>query len=78
MASDRDKALWWHIRQREACPGCGTRADEWNEAKGGNRFAYEAKITQCSGCVERERTQETREVKEQRGMHVVLVRNKGA
>lgn len=75
--SDRDKAVWWYTRQRETC-SCGTRPDEWNEEKGGHRVAYVAKIRQCPGCVETERTREAREVKDNRGMHVDLVRNKEA
>lgn len=76
LASDRSKAIWWHLRQREACPSCGTRPDEWNPDKGGHRFVYEPKIRQCAGCVELERTREDETVTKQRGMHVVLVRNR--
>ncbi|MGH3097892.1 MAG: hypothetical protein ACRDMV_18070 [Streptosporangiales bacterium] len=49
-ASDRDKAIWWHIRQREACPSCGTRRDEWDPKKGGRTDAYVASARRCHGC----------------------------
>lgn len=48
--SDRDKAIWWHVRQREACPSCGTRRDEWDPEKGGREDAYVAAARRCKGC----------------------------
>jgi hypothetical protein len=45
-ASDRDKALWWLIHERERCPSCGTRPEEWT----GDRDAYVPMPTTCRGC----------------------------
>jgi hypothetical protein len=75
--SDRSKAIWWSVRQRAACPSCGTRAEEWDPAKGGSRDAYRAELVECPGCVERERAQDAPELKRQRGLSVSLVRNRG-
>jgi hypothetical protein len=72
---DRDRAIWWYIRQRETCSSCGTRPDEWNPEKGGDRHAYVGQVDQCPGCVVVERTQEAPEMKQGRGNHVVLRRN---
>lgn len=72
---DRDKAVAWMVRQSDTCPGCGTRGDEWDPARGGDRFAYEARIRQCPGCVELERAQDAPEMRQGRGMRVDLVRN---
>jgi hypothetical protein len=47
---DRDKALWWLIHKRQACPNCGTRPDEWDEDRGGDMHAYEAQPYHCRGC----------------------------
>lgn len=47
---DRDKALWWMIHNRERCPNCGTRPDEWDEARGGDLHAYTAEPHFCRGC----------------------------
>lgn len=43
---DRDKALWWHIHQLQACPGCGTRSEDWAD----DPHAYEAQPVHCRGC----------------------------
>lgn len=48
--ADRDKAIWWHVRQKESCPSCGTRRDEWNPDKGGHERAYVATARRCRGC----------------------------
>jgi hypothetical protein len=48
--SDRDKALWAHIREAETCGGCGTRPDEWNPAEGGSTTAYLPTEAVCPGC----------------------------
>jgi hypothetical protein len=47
---DRNKALWWVIHDRQRCPNCGTRPDEWNEAQGGDLHAYVAEPAHCRGC----------------------------
>lgn len=51
---DRDKAIWFEIRKRQACSGCGTRAEEWDEELGGRRDAYRADWVRCPGCAMRE------------------------
>lgn len=72
---DRDKAIWYHVRQRSRCPSCGTRPEEWDPARGGDRRAYTAAVHRCPGCVELERTQESPQVqKGGRGLSVVLRR----
>lgn len=68
--SDRDKAIWWHIRQAEKCPSCGTREGDW--VKDHNAFVGE-KI-RCRGCEIRERTQDSVTEADGRGVHVVLRR----
>jgi len=68
--SDRDKAVWWHIRQAEKCPSCGTREGDW--AKDHNAFIGDLK--RCRGCEIRERTQESVTDADGRGVHVVLKR----
>jgi hypothetical protein len=47
---DREKALWWLIHDRQRCPHCGTRPDEWDEKAGGDRHAYRAEPHHCRGC----------------------------
>lgn len=49
-ADDRDKAIWFLRRQREACGECGTRAEEWDESRGGHRHAYKYEFEHCRGC----------------------------
>ena len=46
--SDRsqDLALAYKRLEREQCPGCGTRLEEWD----GNDFAYVAESFVCPGC----------------------------
>lgn len=48
--ADRDKAIWWYVRTKETCSGCGTRRDEWNPDKGGHEHAYVATARRCHGC----------------------------
>lgn len=47
---DRDKAIVWAMRRRQACGSCGTRPDEWNPDLGGSNTAYVAEIRSCRGC----------------------------
>lgn len=47
---DQDKALAWQLEQRLCCGRCGTRRDEWDPERGGDRNAYVADVTRCSGC----------------------------
>ncbi|GIH76135.1 hypothetical protein [Planobispora longispora] len=48
--SDRDKAIWQHIRARQTCPNCGTRAEEWDPRCGGHPGAYVPDVHRCEGC----------------------------
>lgn len=43
---DQDKAIDFVQYQRGACPGCGTRREEWEA----DRFAYVAESERCPGC----------------------------
>lgn len=72
---DRDKAIWAHLRARQTCPRCHTRAEEWEPAKGGDRAAYRAVAKVCRGCQELQSREDTLP-KEQRtrGMFVTLIR----
>jgi hypothetical protein len=74
-ASDRDKAIWHHIRNRQACPGCGTRPEEWDPKKGGHRDAYHPKPVRCPGCVLKDEMESRPAVADAPGTYVVLVRN---
>ncbi|WP_258539745.1 hypothetical protein [Streptomyces ipomoeae] len=58
-ALDRAKALAWLAYTRAVCGSCGTRAAEWDETHGGDRFAYIPETTRCPGCelIEMERDQ---------------------
>lgn len=75
VTSDRDKAIWQYARKRQACPGCGTRAEEWDPDAGGSWQAYRAETIQCEGCLKRHRAEEALEKsKSPPGMHVVLIK----
>lgn len=67
---DRDKAIWWHIRQAEKCPSCGTRHADWEH----DHNAFIGELQRCRGCEIRERTQESITEADGRGVHVVLRR----
>ncbi|MGI5232858.1 hypothetical protein [Actinoallomurus sp. CA-142502] len=56
---DRDKAIWMLVRERQTCPSCGTRAEEWDPEQGGDRAAYRAVVDVCRGCQERESREDT-------------------
>jgi hypothetical protein len=47
---DQDKALAFLRVQRETCQNCGTRMEEWDGKRGGDRFAYVAESERCPGC----------------------------
>ncbi|MDH6214129.1 MULTISPECIES: hypothetical protein [Streptomyces] len=49
-ALDRAKAMAYLAYQRSVCETCGTRAAEWDESQGGDRFAYVAEPYRCVGC----------------------------
>lgn len=70
---DRDKAIWHLIRQRQKCPGCGTRAAEWDPAQGGRGDAYQAEVVQCPGCAQVAALQKGLGQKDDFGAHVALV-----
>ena len=77
---DRDKAIWQYLREKQTCPHCGTRPEEWDPDAGGRRDAYVAALTECEGCVVRlrgERDHQT-ELQEFYGARVVLVRNEAS
>ena len=40
----------YYAAQAERCPRCYTFYDEWNPAKGGSYYAYEAYDQRCPGC----------------------------
>ena len=46
LDTDRGYALSWTRNKAETCPGCGTRADEWND----DEDAYIGDQTHCEGC----------------------------
>lgn len=70
---DRDKAIWWHIRQAEACPSCGTRAEEWHA----DHNAYVAKSYRCRGCeITAQAQAQLNEKRDGRGVHVALRRRR--
>ena len=47
---DRRKALAYADYLKTVCPSCGTRAEEWDEAAGGDEDAYRAVTHRCIGC----------------------------
>ncbi|MCK2214293.1 hypothetical protein MF672_010890 [Actinomadura sp. ATCC 31491] len=51
-ADDRDKAIAYYVRERSRCGTCGTRPEEWDEARGGDRHAYYAVERWCGGCAQ--------------------------
>lgn len=57
-ADDRDKAIWWLLREADRCRRCGTRGEEWNEDAGGDRKAYEARVHVCPGCQVKQSTED--------------------
>jgi hypothetical protein len=75
---DRDKAIWMHVRNKQTCGRCGTRAEEWDPEQGGHRHAYLAQADVCRGCQALE-ARENAMTDEQRGagVHIVLRRNTG-
>ena len=72
---DRDKAIWMFVRARQTCSQCGTRADEWDPAQGGNRRAYLAEVQVCRGCQAiAERSKGLDDKQASHGHHIVLRR----
>ncbi|MGR6922547.1 hypothetical protein ACU635_50550 [[Actinomadura] parvosata] len=72
---DRDKAIWHHIWRRQTCKSCGTRPDEWDESRGGHRYAYVAEPRRCRGCEVKEAAHASLVGDEGRGVHIVMLRN---
>jgi hypothetical protein len=73
--ADRDKAIWWEVRQGETCRNCGTRPAEWDPEQGGDRRAYVAKLETCRGCQQIEaRRAAIPEGHPGLGQHILLVR----
>ncbi|MEU5428474.1 hypothetical protein AB0H73_23205 [Streptomyces olivoreticuli] len=48
--ADRIKALAYAAYRRQTCGQCGTRAAEWDESAGGDRYAYVTTTVRCVGC----------------------------
>ena len=72
---DRDKAIWAWLRERQTCPECGTRPDEWDPTNGGDRHAYLAQVDVCRGCqAVAGRSKGLTDEQRQPGMKVVLKR----
>lgn len=47
---DRDKAIWFRVRQAQTCQSCGTHPYDWDEAEGGRPDAWRAVSHHCKGC----------------------------
>lgn len=72
---DRDKAIWWYIRQKQTCPACGTRETEWDPTKGGNYHAYGAELYRCRGCEVKQMAEESDLRPYGRGIHIRMRKN---
>lgn len=72
--TDRDKAIWWHIRSAEACGSCGTRRAEWLDENGKWRRAFAAEKVRCYGCEAKEVAEKSLKEADGKGMHVELRR----
>ncbi len=69
---DRDKALAWQELDRQSCPSCGTRAEEWNPEHGGHPRAYAAEHTSCDGCAAIDRAHDSKDFEGLRGHKIRL------
>lgn len=70
---DQDEALAWQAWESRRCQDCGTHREDWDPLVGGSRYAHHAEISTCQGCVERQRAEDSQEVKGGgRGIHVRL------
>ncbi|WP_187234209.1 hypothetical protein [Actinomadura sp. HBU206391] len=69
---DREKAIWWMVRERQRCRGCGTRPEEWDPEQGGHKDAYSAGTRMCPGCFHLETAREAGNGKQATGIHLVL------
>jgi hypothetical protein len=71
---DRRKALAYQEYSRSVCPGCGTRATEWDEDAGGDEDAYRAITHRCIGCqIIADRQKTVPEGDEGHGVKVLLI-----
>jgi hypothetical protein len=72
---DRAWALAYAAYRDSTCPGCGTRAEEWEPDAGGDRHAYAADVHVCPGCqVRGDLERELRDAEiETSGQYVALV-----
>jgi hypothetical protein len=74
LDADRNKATWWLIHQRQTCPECGTRDEEW----AADEDAYVPAMHFCRGCAVKTRADDEFERKRKqyrRGTTVQLTRN---
>jgi hypothetical protein len=55
---DRAKLVAHLLESSRKCQSCGTSDWEWNPADGGDRFAYEAAVHFCQGCLVKAGAQE--------------------
>lgn len=69
---DRDKAIWAYVRDRSTCRHCGTRPEEWDEDRGGDRRAYYAVERRCLGCEQIQAKSDSLPADQGRGMYVGL------
>ena len=46
LTSDRNKVIAWELEQRERCPVCKVRYDDWDH----DSHAYVAEEFRCKGC----------------------------
>ncbi|MDN5853522.1 MAG: hypothetical protein L0K86_11885 [Actinomycetia bacterium] len=76
--TDRDKAVWFEVHERERCPSCGTRADEWDPAKGGHDDAYVWELRKCWGCHTKAEGEKRIKDSHGAGVTVALTRNPDA
>lgn len=72
LADDRDKAIWAYVRDRSTCRHCGTRPEEWDENRGGDRRAYYAVERRCLGCEQIQAKSDSLPADQGRGMYVAL------
>ncbi|WP_260474219.1 hypothetical protein [Streptomyces sp. WAC 04229] len=71
---DRRKARALEHYLKQVCPTCGTRADEWDEALGGDEDAYRATTHRCIGCqILQDRQKALPDGDEAHGMKVALI-----
>jgi hypothetical protein len=69
--------VWRRVRARQTCPQCGTRAEEWDERRGGHRHAYVPTEARCRGCEVVEAKKASLTGDEGRGVYIELRRKGG-